>query len=189
MHHKWQKNRWSKGLWEVWEEIHKVNKTRTSFFYSMENYIADYPLSILRRQPIKGPQAFVWKTDIADREKERGRGRGKSWLMGYVPPHTHTLSRSMYLWAAKPCLILMSSAFCNLTWEFKSCLSFASLMSAGSYISRTAKRRDWLVELHFLADVRCTSLPTINWDESASCRRKKGVIWQHSRYFTAIFIV
>lgn len=161
-------NKWSKTN----------HKTRTSLFYYEQNYTVDHPLSMWRRQPIKGPKAFVWKTDVADREEERDGGEGKAdWL-----------SPSMYLGAAKPCVILMSSAFCNLTWEFKSCLSFTSVMSAGSYISRKAKRRDWLVELQFLADVRCTSLPTINWDESASCRRKKRVIWQPSRHFTAIFL-
>lgn len=132
---------------------------------------------------LKGPQVFVWKPDMADRKKE-GALREEGWLMGNVG--LLPAASRMYLGAAKAFVILMSSAYCNLTWEFKSCLSFAFLMSLGSHILHKEEWREMLVGLRFQADVSCTSLCALNWDEPASCSRKKKVIWQRFRHFTAI---
>lgn len=147
------KNRWSKGLWEVWEEKYakstkQTTKQEDSFSIPRKTTMLITHFPCEGGNPSRAPkhlsENLTWLTD-----RERGDGEeGKAdWWVVCPPPST--LSPSMYLRAAKPCLILMSSAFCNLTWEFKSCLSFASLMSAGSYTSRKAKKKEEIGLLSF----------------------------------------
>lgn len=150
--------RCSKGLWEGQG---KQNQTGAE-----QNYSVDHPLSMLRRRPIKAARHLS--------EMLSGRREEKADWCFRCPPSSPPLSPCMYLGAAKPCVILMSSAFCNLTWEFKSCLSFASHMSAGFYFfHKEEKKAEKLVGLQLRADVRCTSLPVINWNDSAFAGGKK----------------
>lgn len=69
--------------------------------------------------------------------------------------------------AAKTCVISMSSAVCNLTWELKSCLSFASLVSAGTYISRKKPKKKKRKACRALVSSRCqmhlTSYHKLGW--------------------------
>lgn len=99
-----------------------LNKSILPLFYKRKSWWS--PTFCVKAETYQGPPSICLKNWHGwQREQEKG------WL-----------SPCMYLGAAKPCVILMSFAFCNLTWEFKSCLSFASLMSAGSYISRKDKK-------------------------------------------------
>lgn len=143
-------NRWSKGLWEVLWGKHKVNKSEQAGKQEHPSSTLSETTRLISHFSCEGGDLSNAPTHLSDRhvadsEKERDGGGRERLTDGLCGPPT-TLS-FMYLAAAKTCVILMSSAFCNLTWEFKSCLGFASLTSAGSYVSRKEKGREKLVGL------------------------------------------
>lgn len=101
-------------------------------------------------------------------------------------------SPCMCLGAARTCVILMSSAFCNLTWEFKSRLSSAALVSAGSHISSTEnKGEESLSGFRFRQMSHAPHfLPSAGMSLCVAGGTKKKVIWQpRCRHFTTTFLV
>lgn len=148
------------------------------------------PTFHVKETTYQGPSYICLKNCHYWQRERKGWGReGKDeWQVMWAPPPP---SRCMYLGAAKPRVILMSSAFCNLTWEFKSCLGFAFRLqglTSPTKKNKKKKRGACWAPVSSRCQMHLTSCHKQGWVCFLQEKKKKKVIWQSALHFAAIFL-